>query len=297
MKYQILSLAMCLLTTPLIAQSNTIPEIRVHGNGKIERLATHLRMQVDVVGVGRDLSTAMQSLKTQQQVTKENLLALQVTEKSIHFAGAKLPKLPTILDIGHIAFAAPTSDQDQVEELPPTQCCGDIPSPLPILTPVDSEKRVLSRMMVDFPIHERTSDEIFVEVDAMKENLGKLDLSGVKAIEAAREERKRSDNAIELPCLCGLGELSFQYVCLVSDEDFLSLNRQAALDANRKAKLLSIGADVQLGSLSSLTEIKKLEEVLVSEESPEFTIEAQIGVTYLFASHSKSIQNDRIKLE
>ena len=297
MKYQILSLAMCLLTTPLMAQSNTIPEIRVHGNAKIERLATHLRMQVDVVGVGQDLSSAMQSLKTQQQVTKENLFALQVTENSIHFAGAKLPKLPTVPDIGLIAFAAPTADPDQVEEMPPTQCCGDLPLPLPIFTPVVSEKRVLSRMMVDFPIHHRTSDEILVEVDAMKEKLGQLDLSGVKAIEAARENQKRSDNNLELPCLCGLGELSFQYVCHISEDDFLALNRQAVLDAHRKAKVLSIGADVQLGSLSSLTEVKKLEEVLVSEESPEFTIEAQIGVTYPFASHSKTIQNDRIGLE
>jgi len=280
-----------------MAQSNTISEIRVHGNANIERVATHLRIQVDVVGVGHDLSSAMQMLKTQQQVTRESLLTLKADERSIHFAGAKLPKLSTVPDIGVIAFAAPPSDQDQVEELPTTQCCGDSPLPLPMLTPIAPEKRVLSRMIAEFPIHQGTSDEIFVELEAIKEKLGKLDLSGVKAIEAAREMQKRSEDTTELPCLCGLGELTFQYVCRVSEEDFLALNRLAALDAHRKARFLAIGADVHIGSLTSLTEIQKLEEVLVSEESQEFVVDVQIGVTYPIASQFKSMQNDRIGLE
>ncbi len=269
-----LSLLLIIQTTQCFAQSPADSTIRIQASAKSDSVASRMRVQVEVYGIGPDLSAALLSLARNRSQAQAQLDKLSTKPLLAQFSETKIVPDSPISNLPTENFAGPTPALPPLEVAMPVL---DLPPPPPSTAP---EARVCSLLNLDLPLKGVTEEELLKSAEQWKLLIEAADLSGIKSMDAERAKTPRKENEPALPCLCGLGEMKFAFVHQLSEEERIALAAKAIAAAKQDAQRWASISGLQIGRVVSLVIDKDNPAEVTGDSSVLLKSETSVQVTF-----------------
>jgi len=254
--------------------------VTARGRAAMSRPVSHVRVSVDVIGVGDDAAAAAASLETNMKEALGRLSGLRADPGTIVVGGIRVavadpaPPVAVTLNIGEPTPAdLPSSGVIAgLPALPPVPA-----APQAVEAPV--EKRLQRMLTFDVPVRGGTPAEVMLEIDGIEGGVRDADLSGVKRIEARRAEADAAGEAPGRPCLCGIGVPRFDRIRRLTASEHVSLATTAVADASKTAEIM---AQAVGGAIDGVVSIESIDALANAVAGDVLDVETAVDVVVRF---------------
>lgn len=276
-------LASLLATAMFCAAHGTEPIIITsRGRAVMTRPLTHVRVSVEVIGVGDNAASAAASLDENVKESLGRLASLGADQATIKRGGVAIaipPPSPTPLGMTAFNAGEPTlADLPSGGAVSASPVLPPIPEPVPAAAE-PTEKRLQQTVTFDIAVRGGTTAATMAEIADIEDRLRDADLSCVKRIEARRAKEDQREDIPKRPCLCGIGVPRFERICRLTRTEETSLAMAAVEDASRRAEIM---AEAVGGKVDGVASIEAIDPIPVMESEVVIDVKTQMDVSVQF---------------
>ena len=215
-----------------------------HGSVELKRTPEFVRVQVDILAKGKDVTEALGKLRERRQTAQKSLEQLGAAANGIEFGKASI----VTENNDRRAMQMMMMRQMQMQGKKPAQKPKE-PPPVTVSCTLKAEIRLGAT----------DPEELLIAAHTLEERLKLADLGGTKALKQAtpQDEEMEQEEAMAMMNYGNnegpkRGEPIFVYVSKISEDEQLKARADAFKQAQREASKLAKAAGVELGPLAHL---------------------------------------------